>query len=864
MSSNLPASPTPLDVLREVNVLCDRFEQALRRGEKVQIDDFLPAAGPAREAALVELVRVEIELRRRAGETVTMEEYIARYPRLHQARTLLDPPPIPPPPTPSVLPSVPGYEIRAKLGEGGMGVVYSAWQVSLKRVVALKMMLAGPFADQEELARFRTEAEAVASLQHPHIVQIHEIGEAEGRPYIALEFCPSGSLADKLRGTVLPAGEAAAVVETLARTMHAVHERKIVHRDLKPANVLLTEDGTPKVTDFGLAKKLDEPGKTETGTVMGSAPYMAPEQASGEGKEIGPATDVYALGAILYECLTGRPPFKAATTLDTLMQVREDEPVPPRRLQSKTPRDLETVCLKCLQKDGTRRYSSAAALAEDLRRFRAGEPIVARPMGPLGRAAKWARRRPAVAVFLALFVVSLIAGASVSTGLAIVAHDRADQADRERDRANNDFHLALTATRQMLTVERDQLKNAPQMELGRRDLLENAVQSYTELVKEEPDDPQLRFEIGQAWNAVGDIYRLLGERDKAADAHRRAVEVLDKLRREHPEEPKNREELAAAYQNLALAQQTANPKAAEENYNQALDLLTALVKEHGDRAEYRRYLGHTRGNLAALYQTAQDWDKAIGLTEQTAKDLETAAVQENDPSRKRQDQYELAKALDNLGMLYAQTIIDPGEPAAKAEGAMNRAMTIREDLVRIDGGDAAYQQDLAISRQNMAVLYLNFRPAPADLAKAEEWLEGAVDINIGLASNFRRFPEHRLALVRNCLNLAALHDKQNHPDRAAYYYGRAVDNADQLARDFPRDPECREQLLGAIGAMITWAQTRHRNPQTPETTVDLQAILLYWAGRAVFLPEPEQSMLSGKLGELNKQLVPLLKLGDGP
>jgi WD40 repeat protein len=306
---------------------------------------------------------------------------------------------------------VPGYEILTELGRGGMGVVYQARQIMLNRVVALKMVLGGGHADEANLARFRTEAEAVARLQHPNIVQVFEVGENGGLPFFSLEYCPGGSLDKKLSGTPLPPGEAAALVEQLAWAMHAAHTKGVLHRDLKPANVLLAEDGTPKVTDFGLAKKLGEAGRTATGAVMGTPSYMAPEQAGGN-KEIGPAADVYALGAILYECLTGRPPFKAATLLDTLAQVLADDPVPPRRLQPKVPRDLETVCLKCLHKEPARRYASAEALADDLRRFLAGEPIAARPVGWLERVAKWARRRPTAA---ALLGVSLLAASALAT-----------------------------------------------------------------------------------------------------------------------------------------------------------------------------------------------------------------------------------------------------------------------------------------------------------------------------------------------------------------------------------------------------------------------------------------------------------------
>jgi WD40 repeat protein/tRNA A-37 threonylcarbamoyl transferase component Bud32 len=301
------------------------------------------------------------------------------------------------------------YELLDELGRGGMGVVYKARQGKLNRLVALKMILAGEYVGEKDVARFRTEAEAVARLQHPNIVQIFEVGEHDGHPYFSLEFVDGGSLAQKLDGTPLPPQKAARLMETLARAMHAAHQAGVVHRDLKPANVLLTADGTPKITDFGLAKKLDaDAGQTQSGAIMGTPSYMAPEQAGGKSKEIGPAADTYALGAILYELLTGRPPFKASTPLDTVLQVVGDEPVPPRKLQSKTPRDLETICLKCLQKAPGKRYATAADLAEDLRRFQAQVPIQARPVGRLERGVKWAKRRPAVAGLLAALVLAAL------------------------------------------------------------------------------------------------------------------------------------------------------------------------------------------------------------------------------------------------------------------------------------------------------------------------------------------------------------------------------------------------------------------------------------------------------------------------
>jgi predicted Ser/Thr protein kinase len=274
--------------------------------------------------------------------------------------------------------NVPGFEVLGELGRGGMGVVYRARQTALKRLVALKMILSGVHAGPQELARFRSEAQAVASLQHPNIVQIYEVDQHEGLPYFALEFIDGGSLAQRLDGRPQPARYAAELVETLARAVHHAHQHGIVHRDLKPANVLLTVDGTPKITDFGLAKHLNNSaGPTRSGTVMGTPSYMAPEQAGDKTKAVGPHTDVYALGAILYEMLTGRPPFKADNPLDTVLQVLDHEPEQPRLYNREVNPSLEAICLKCLEKSPKDRYPSALALADDLAAYLRGEPVQA-------------------------------------------------------------------------------------------------------------------------------------------------------------------------------------------------------------------------------------------------------------------------------------------------------------------------------------------------------------------------------------------------------------------------------------------------------------------------------------------------------
>jgi len=345
------------------------------------------------------------------------------------------------------LPQIHGYEVQEVLGRGGMGVVYKAWHERLNRTVALKMLLAGPFARPEELERFLREAQVVAGLRHANIVQVYDIGDLGGQPYFTMEYVEQGSLAQKLAGRPQPTEEAAALVATLAEAVHVAHQSGIVHRDLKPANVLLTTDGTPKVTDFGLARRLEGGGDlTVTGVPLGTPSYMAPEQGRDNSGAIGPATDVYALGAILYELLTGRPPFRAETAVATLQQVLAEDPVPPSRLNSRVPRDLETICLKCLYKEPSRRYASAMALAEDLRRYECGEPIAARPTGRLERLTRWVRRHRSAAGLLAALVV-LLATTSIG-GLLLYQQQLAARARQVE--TDQKFHAILERERKRL------------------------------------------------------------------------------------------------------------------------------------------------------------------------------------------------------------------------------------------------------------------------------------------------------------------------------------------------------------------------------------------------------------------------------
>jgi hypothetical protein len=360
----VPESATLLDLLV-------RWAELRQQGKTLTPEELCPD-----DSSLQALLRERLARRQRLHAAldlpaVTQDEHVAK---------------------PAPLPVIDGYEIGELLGRGGMGLVFKAVHTALKRPVALKIVVSGAHAGPDERARFRTEAEAVARLHDPGIVQIYEVGEQAGCPYLALEFVSGGSLAEQLDGTPMPPRRAAQLLLGLARAVQHAHEQGIVHRDLKPANVLLTETGVAKIADFGLAKLLDvEQGQTQSGAVLGSPSYMAPEQAEGKVRAIGPATDVYALGAILYELLTGRPPFLGASFLETLQQVRSHDPAPPQALQPKVPDDLATICLKCLEKIPAQRYPSAAALAHDLDLFLRGEAITARKITLWDQAARLVR-----------------------------------------------------------------------------------------------------------------------------------------------------------------------------------------------------------------------------------------------------------------------------------------------------------------------------------------------------------------------------------------------------------------------------------------------------------------------------------------
>jgi tetratricopeptide (TPR) repeat protein len=599
-----------LSLAQRVDAECDRFESEWRAGCQPRIEDYL-AAAPATDRAVLlgALLDVERELRFGAEQETEVESFQGTSPDQAAQK-----------PT---WPAVAGHEVLGELGRGGMGVVYLARQPGLDRLVALKVILSGAHADEAERARFRREAQTLARLQHPGVVQVFEAGEHDGNPYLVLEYVPGGSLADRLDGTPLPARQVALLVRTLAQAMEAAHRAGVVHRDLKPGNVLLAACGLagsasdapakpqaaeaavdfiPKITDFGLARCLDaQTVPTQSGVVVGTPSYMAPEQARGS-KDVGPAADIYALGAILYELLTGRPPFRGPTPLETVLQVLDDDPVPLRLLLPRLPRDLETICMKCLHKDPARRYASAGELADDLGRFLSGEPIRARPVGRAERVVRWCRRNPLAASLTAALVLVLAAGFVGVTTFWVSARD-------QRDRAERNFERAFAAIDQSFT----QVSSSPELKAKellpfRKRLLTRAQQQYEGMAAELGDNPRAEEALVRSWIRLAQINRDLGSKAEAEQAARTSVALAEKLVQKAPSS-NNRGLLAWAWEERMLAATDAGEQRRATRH--VLELREALVREDPENEAALSALARTCYNTGVGHDEAGDHKEAV-------------------------------------------------------------------------------------------------------------------------------------------------------------------------------------------------------------------------------------------------------------
>jgi tetratricopeptide (TPR) repeat protein len=666
------------------------------------------------------------------------------------------------------------YEILGELGRGGMGMVYKARQIRLNRLVALKMIRAGVHADPMDLLRFQREAEAVAQLRHPNIVQIHEIGERHGMPFFSLEFVEGGSLQQKLDGKPKPPRQTAALVETLARAMDFAHKQGIIHRDLKPANILLTVDGTPKITDFGLAKRLEEAdtGQTGTGAILGTPTYMAPEQAKGKNRLIGPPADVYALGAILYDLLTGRPPFKGETVMDTLMMVQNVEPVPPTRLHPGLPRDLETICLRCLQKDPARRYGTALELAEDLDSFLNDRPIKARMVSAAERTWKWAKRRPAAAALVLVSVVALVvlaAGgwlfAQREADRATIAENLKQEADKARDaavqeqkRAETNLYRAFDSGDQLfLRISQEALLNQPAMEQVRRDLLLRSLAFYQGFLKEEPKNRNVLYDLGRAQRRVAGIYEKLDDPRQALQHYAEAEAIFQRLVRENPNRPEYlHDEASTCIDRAIVLHQLERFAEAEQEHERAESILSGLIRTAGNIPEYARNLAASHISRAALLQLQNRNGDATAYYRKAIDLLEGLHKESPDDADVR---VKLAGALLNVGILVQPTD-RPGTTRY-----YERALA----LVSADTKDAALSATLERERARAHLNLGAVRRQDGEFKQAEEEYVQADAILKSLAERFPYTAEFRHLRAAAQKNLGELYGalRQHRKERTA-------------------------------------------------------------------------------------------------
>jgi serine/threonine protein kinase len=735
------------------------------------------------------------------------------------------------------------FRILRELGRGGFGIVFLAHDPQLGRDVALKVPRAEVLLTRECRKRFLREARAAAGLDHPHLVAVHEAGEISGVCYIAYAYCPGATLAAwlKARTQPVPYCDAALLLATLADAVEAAHRRGVIHRDLKPANVLLVEGGKPvagggwrvtgderstesssptthhpppstlhpptthhpspatlhpRITDFGLAKlPAGDGAATGSGAILGTPSYMAPEQAAGQSAAVRPTADVYALGAILYEVLTGRPPFQADAAVDTLFLVRHEEPLPPGRLRPGLPRDLQTICLKCLNKEPRKRYATAAALADDLRRFVGGEPIRARPTPAWERCWMWARRRPAVAGLLALSAAALVAFV-VSTWVhnawlqtaQQAAEDRAADAERARaealrqegqtraeyQRAEANLTDALEVLDALARVGDEQLRDVPHAEGVRRAILEQALAYHQKFLKQQPTRPAMRLQLARAQARVGDICGMLDQGTVAEDAYRAALDRLTALTAEFPGEPVYRKAQAAVWDSLGrLLQRHNRHKDAEDAYRRAVKLQQHLHAHSPADRDYRLALSQTLGNLATLLEATGRLDEAEETLDQALK-LRQALAREFP---------HLAVCLESLADSYHQRaqLLELTSRMDEARDADREALTLHQKLADAFPEVLAYRHHLADSYANLAWLL----GSTGDVVEAERLCRQSLDLLEKLAGDFPQVGGYRKSQAVGYLRLGHLLALTGRLADAEAAHRQALGLLDRLAADFP-------------------------------------------------------------------------------
>ena len=855
--------------------------QSWQRGEPVPIESYLQrfpelASNPD---ALAGLVEGELSLREARGESPHIEEYLQRFPQCSEQlirqfsgrgrglATNFSPAELG---TPSgkryetilsqpdgdlataaqasepKCPEIPGFEIEDELGRGGMGVVYRARQISADRVVALKVVRTDvlesmPLASRAStLERFKHEAQAAAKLEHDNLVTVYEVGQAAGLCYYAMKYVEGRSLYDMLRDGPLENRRAARYLEPIARALHLAHAKGILHRDLKPHNILVDQHSDrPLLADFGLAKFVErQQDLTLAGEVMGTPSYMSPEQAL-DPAHVKASADIYSLGATLYHVITGRPPFLSASLAETIRQICEVEPVPPWVLNPDIDRDLETICLKCLQKEPSKRYASAGALADDLQRYLEGRPIVARPVGPAERAWRWCRRNPRLASMIAtaatfaiVAVVAIVVGYIQTNAALVKAEQRLDQ--------------ALEVVNDLFTrFSEDELLDEPGMQPLRKDLLERALKHYNNLLAQSSKDSRVQDEVAAARYRVGKITDLIGA-PLAAEHHlKTARDMQNQLLAERPDDVKRLRALADTLNALgSLHDKMKSHDKALVAYQGAAKIRSRLVDADPDNRDLKRLLANTwmhvgmvegeRGNIS---RASEEINRAQALRQQLlAKDSEfgkarrdlamgyfqLAKLELSQRDRTEQAANDLKDAIKhfaalppaesrsftnrfNLSVCYRQLAeVERGRNEhERALASYEQANQILQPLAANNPDVVDYQRELvilAISKGELCWDEKNLRAA--ELAFSE-----ALEISIELARRYPDEAQYRRDVAAFLSGLGGIQLDSGDRAKAAKTLAEARDKLQKLIKEFPEDQTLKDRLADTLANLQASEET---------------------------------------------------------
>jgi tetratricopeptide (TPR) repeat protein/tRNA A-37 threonylcarbamoyl transferase component Bud32 len=830
----------PLPALERIETACLEFEAAWKKGSNPPIEEYLGSAqGPERTELLRELLLLELDYRNHSDEHPTPDEYQARFPQDSQLvsdvfeKLSTDAAVAETSPFPSALPTAEqtlpcqfgDYELLEEIAHGGMGVVYKARQISLNRIVAVKMILRGQLAGEADVKRFHTEAEAAANLQHPGIVAIHEVGVHEGQHYFSMDYVEGQSLAALVRESPLPAKKAAAYVQTIAEAVHYAHEQGILHRDLKPSNVLIDANDQPRITDFGLAKRIeDDSDLTATGDILGTASYMSPEQASGRVKELNRTSDVYSLGAVLYELLTDQPPFRGPTVLDTLFMVRQTEPIAPRITAPHIPRDLETICLKCLEKEPARRYATAEELADELARYGQGLPIHARPITRLAHGWRWCRRNPVVAglsVSLAAIILVVAVTAPIVAMHQVSLRQTAEglvgrlqqsltreqlatkTAQYERDRAGANHQKAVEAVDRLLQHFGEyRLQDIPYGDRLRQAVLQDAAELFGDLARQTGDDPATRAQVARAHGVLGAIHGDMGNDAEAETAYRQAAEGLEALVRDFPENPGHREILAANYLAMSRMLNSANrPAAAEEKLARGRELMERLREEHPGVLKYGCCLTGIlceRARVLELLRRLPEAEAACEDAVRVADDVVARIPPETPPPDAERAWEEQVQAYTRWGTFLC------------SQNRYPEALEPLQKALEVFGKAAPELKQSPADRGTLFNIYLNLAPALFHAGQLQEALEIS---NRALLLRQRDAAEHPLIPKNQCdlgaawSNHAVLLRALGKPGEACKTLARAISHQRRALDLQPQNPVSLMFMFNHVANLVeTWLQ----------------------------------------------------------